>query len=70
MPDVMIIFKYWKITFFFAGEMVTFDNLRVLHGRTAFGENLKGERHVQGAYVDWVEARSKIRVLKASKSNQ
>lgn len=50
--------------------MVTFDNLRVLHGRTAFGENLKGERHVQGAYVDWDEARSKIRVLKANKSNQ
>lgn len=68
MPDVMIICKYLKITFF-AGEMVTFDNLRVLHGRTAFGENLKGERHVQGAYVDWDEARSKIRVLKANKSN-
>lgn len=48
----------------FIGEMITFDNLRVLHGRTAFGENLKGERHVQGAYLDWDEARSRIRVLK------
>ncbi|KAI9555785.1 hypothetical protein GHT06_018301 [Daphnia sinensis] len=47
------------------GELVTFDNLRILHGRTAFGENLKGERHVQGAYLDWDEARSRIRVLKA-----
>ena len=25
---------------------------------------MKGERHVQGAYLDWDEARSKIRVLK------
>jgi gamma-butyrobetaine dioxygenase len=47
--------------------MVTFDNLRILHGRTAFGEHLQGERHVQGAYVDWDEARSRIRVLKANK---
>lgn len=53
-----------KIKKLFVGEMVTFDNLRILHGRTAFGENLKGERHVQGAYLDWDEARSRIRVLK------
>nr|CAH0103769.1 unnamed protein product [Daphnia galeata] len=63
-PQYLVTFKLQP------GEMVTFDNLRVLHGRTAFGENLKGERHVQGAYVDWDEARSKIRVLKANKSNQ
>ena len=47
------------------GEMVTFNNLRVLHGRTAFGRDLKGERLVQGAYLDWDEVRSRIRVLKA-----
>lgn len=47
------------------GQMITFDNLRVLHGRTGFGQGLKGERHVQGAYLDWDEARSRIRVLKA-----
>lgn len=45
--------------------MVTFDNLRILHGRTGFGDTVKGERHVQGAYLDWDEARSRIRVLKA-----
>lgn len=36
----------------------------MLHGRTGFN----GDRHVQGAYVDWDEARSKIRVLKAQLS--
>lgn len=62
------------ITFYrcdgFAGQMITFDNLRVLHGRTAFGEHIKGERHVQGAYLDWDEARSRIRVLKAAMLNE
>jgi alpha-ketoglutarate-dependent taurine dioxygenase len=48
--------------------MVTFDNLRILHGRRAFGQHLQGERHVQGAYFDWDEARSRIRVLKANKA--
>lgn len=50
--------------------MVTFDNLRVLHGRTAFGEKIEGERHVQGAYLDWDEVRSRIRVLRAALSNE
>ena len=46
--------------------MITFDNIRILHGRTSFGDALKGERYVQGAYLDWDEARSRIRVLKAN----
>ncbi len=45
--------------------MVTFNNLRVLHGRTGFNTKVGGERLVQGAYLDWDEIRSKIRVLKA-----
>ncbi len=49
----------------FVGQMITFDNLRILHGRTSFGDTIKGERHVQGAYLDWDEAHSRIRVLKA-----
>lgn len=48
------------------GQMISFNNLRVLHGRTGFGTDLKGERHVQGAYLDWDEIRSRIRVLEAS----
>ena len=43
------------------GQLVAFDNIRVLHGRTGFN----GERHVQGAYLDWDEARSKMRILRS-----
>ena len=32
------------------GEMVIFDNARLLHSRTAF---VGGERHMEGAYMDW-----------------
>jgi hypothetical protein len=31
------------------GEMVLFDNARILHSRTAF----VGERHMEGAYLEW-----------------
>lgn len=44
--------------------MVTFNNQRILHGRTAFGNDSEGERHVEGGYLDWDEVRSRIRVLK------
>lgn len=33
-----------------AGDLVAFDNRRVLHGRTAF--DLTGPRHLQGCYID------------------
>ena len=46
------------------GECVVFDNLRVLHGRKGFELTEKGERTIQGGYVDWDEVRSKINVLK------
>lgn len=44
------------------GEMVIFDNRRVLHGRAAFDPNT-GYRHLRGCYVDRGEFDSKIRVL-------
>ena len=31
------------------GELVVFDNARVLHSRTAF----EGNRHMEGAYLEW-----------------
>ena len=34
-----------------AGEMIVFDNHRILHGRTAFDPTL-GARHLQGCYAD------------------
>ncbi len=45
-----------------AGELMMFDNSRVLHGRTSFDPN-EGRRHLQGCYIDIDEPRSRYRVL-------
>lgn len=45
-----------------AGEMVVFDNRRVLHGRDAFDPQ-SGSRYLHGCYVDRGEFESRIRVL-------
>ncbi len=44
------------------GEMMVFDNRRVLHGRDAFDPST-GHRHLHGFYVDRGEVDSRIRVL-------
>ncbi|MEL7184977.1 MAG: TauD/TfdA family dioxygenase [Pseudomonadota bacterium] len=44
------------------GEMVAFDNSRVLHGRDAFDPD-SGERHYRGYYLERNEVDSRIRVL-------
>ena len=44
------------------GEMVAFDNRRVLHGRTAFDAE-SGDRHLRGYYIEQNEIDSRIRVL-------
>ncbi|KAK2724878.1 hypothetical protein QYM36_001373 [Artemia franciscana] len=41
------------------GDILIFDNRRVVHGRSGFG----GGRHVEGAYIDWDEINSRLRVL-------
>ncbi|MDD1794871.1 TauD/TfdA family dioxygenase [Enterovibrio sp. ZSDZ42] len=44
------------------GDLIVFDNRRVLHARNAF--DLKtGSRHLQGCYIDRDELLSRIRVL-------
>ncbi|CUH63435.1 Gamma-butyrobetaine dioxygenase [Thalassovita gelatinovora] len=48
------------------GEMVVFDNRRVLHGRDAFDPQT-GFRHLRGCYVDRGEFESRIRVLSRSR---
>ncbi len=45
-----------------SGEMVVFDNRRVLHGRDAFDPST-GYRHLHGCYVDRGEFLSRLRVL-------
>lgn len=44
------------------GEMVAFDNRRVLHGRGAFDPST-GHRHLQGCYVDRGEFDARLRLL-------
>ncbi|WP_348826997.1 TauD/TfdA family dioxygenase [Halomonas sp. RT37] len=44
------------------GQMVAFDNRRVLHGREAFDPST-GERHLQGTYLDRDMLESRLRVL-------
>lgn len=46
-----------------SGEMMMFDNNRVLHGRTAFNPE-EGHRQLQGCYIDRDGPRSLYRVLK------
>ena len=47
------------------GELLIFDNRRVLHGRAAFDPSTGG-RHLQGCYVDRDQLLSRIRVLERS----
>ena len=44
------------------GDVLVFDNRRVLHGREAYDPS-SGERHLQGCYVDIDEMLSRMRVL-------
>lgn len=45
------------------GEMVVFDNDRVLHGRTGYTLTEGAGRCLESAYIDWDVARSKLNVL-------
>lgn len=46
------------------GDILTFDNIRLLHGRDKYEDTGKIMRHVIGGYLDWDEVWSRIRVLK------
>ncbi len=45
-----------------AGELMMFDNSRILHGRTGFDPQ-EGRRHLQGCYIDIDEPCSRYRSL-------
>lgn len=68
--------KFWKllrdpqfmIRFSLApGQMIAFDNLRVLHGRDAFDPN-SGPRHLQGTYLDKDLILSRLRITRRQMS--
>lgn len=44
------------------GTILTFDNLRIVHGRSGYKTGFS-ERHIEGCYIDWDEVRSRRRVL-------
>ena len=44
------------------GELLGFDNRRVLHGRTGF-DPATGRRHLRGCYVEREELHSRLRIL-------
>ncbi len=50
-----------------AGDLVMFDNCRLLHGRTSFDPQ-EGLRHLQGCYIDIDGPRSLYRVLRRQQS--
>ena len=50
-----------------SGDIFSFNNRRVLHGRTAFDPN-SGHRHLQGYYLDRDEILGRLEYLKKNKS--
>ncbi|MGQ7244523.1 TauD/TfdA family dioxygenase [Salinicola sp. V024] len=46
------------------GDLVIFDNRRLLHARDAFDVSQGGSRWLQGCYLERDEARSRLRMLK------
>ena len=48
------------------GQILCFDNRRILHGRKAFSGS--GTRHLQGIYIDRDDVLSKVRALNRSRA--
>lgn len=45
------------------GDIMTFDNRRVIHGRRAFQTTTSSSRHLETGYLEWDELDSRLRVL-------
>jgi gamma-butyrobetaine dioxygenase len=56
-PDLLLTFRLE------AGDCLVFDNVRLLHARTAFSDGGEGVRHLQGCYADLDGLYSAINVL-------
>lgn len=48
---------------FLSGDIICFHNYRVMHGRKGYRQVEPGDRHLQGAFLDWDEMYCKRRVL-------
>lgn len=49
-----------------SGDLVTFDNSRLLHGRKSYVSSPDRVRHLEGVYLDWDEVMSRLRILRKS----
>lgn len=52
------------------GDILMFDNARMVHGRTAFVDVPGNARHLVGAFMDWDEVYSRLRVLEEDNKRQ
>ncbi|KFB45216.1 AGAP012477-PA-like protein [Anopheles sinensis] len=52
------------------GDILTFSNVRMVHGRTGYTDTSGNTRHIVGAYLDWDEIYSRLRVLKAAEKKK
>ncbi|XP_019667762.1 gamma-butyrobetaine dioxygenase [Prionailurus viverrinus] len=57
--------KEYKVTFKMnPGDVITFDNWRLLHGRRSYEAGTEISRHLEGAYADWDVVMSRLRILR------
>lgn len=47
------------------GDILTFDNIRLVHGRRAYNDTATNVRYLVGSYLDWDEIYDRLRVLNA-----
>lgn len=52
------------------GDILVFDNIRLLHGRNAYEDASNNVRKLIGAYIDWDEIYSRYRCLKVKLENE
>ncbi|DAA21885.1 gamma-butyrobetaine dioxygenase [Bos indicus] len=63
--------KDFKFTFKMnPGDVITFDNWRLLHGRRSYEAGTEITRHLEGAYADWDVVMSRLRILRQSLQNR
>lgn len=60
---VIYVFDNFIMLIIFKGDILTFDNTRLVHGRTGYTDTDGNNRHLVGAYLDWDEIYSRLRVL-------
>ncbi|XP_016061637.1 PREDICTED: gamma-butyrobetaine dioxygenase [Miniopterus natalensis] len=52
------------------GDVITFDNWRLLHGRRSYEAGTEITRHLEGAYADWDVVMSRLRILRQRVQNR